>query len=89
MQRIVIVGSGIVGLAHATAAIEKGWDVTVFERHSRPLGATVQNFGTIWPIGQPLGPKRERALASAKKWKRDESIGRIFLPAQRLTPRGL
>ena len=69
MQRIVIVGSGIVGLAHATAALEKGWSVTVFERNSRPLGATVRNFGTIWPIGQPLGPKRDRALASAKKWK--------------------
>ena len=69
MQRIVIVGSGIVGLAHAVAALEKGWSVTIFERHSRPLGATVRNFGTIWPIGQPLGPKRDRALASAKKWK--------------------
>ena len=69
MQRILIVGSGIIGLAHAMAALEKGWSVTVFERHSRPLGATVRNFGTIWPIGQPLGPKRDRALASAKKWK--------------------
>jgi len=69
MERIVIVGSGIVGLAHATAALEKGYSVTVFERNSRPLGATVRNFGAIWPIGQPLGPKRDRALASVKKWK--------------------
>lgn len=69
MHRILIVGSGIIGLAHATVALEKGYSVTVFERHSRPLGATVRNFGTIWPIGQPLGPKRDRAIASAKRWK--------------------
>lgn len=69
MQRILIVGSGIIGLAHATVALEKGYSVTVFERHSQPLGATVRNFGTIWPIGQPLGPKRDRALASGKRWK--------------------
>ena len=69
MNRLVIVGSGIVGLAHAMAGLEKGWDVTVFERHGRPLGATTRNFGTIWPIGQPVGPLRDRALRTATKWR--------------------
>ena len=51
------------------AALDKGWHVTVFERHGRPLGATTRNFGTIWPIGQPLGPLRDRALRTAKRWR--------------------
>ena len=69
MQHLIVVGSGIVGLAHALAAMERGWSVTVFERHSRPLGATTRNFGTIWPIGQPAGPLRNRALRSAQRWR--------------------
>ena len=69
MQHLIVVGSGIVGLAHALQAMEQGWSVSVFERHSQPLGATVRNFGTIWPIGQPVGPLRDRALRSAKRWR--------------------
>lgn len=49
-----IVGSGIVGLAHALAFAKRGFEVTVFERHSAPLGASVRNFGLFWPIGQEL-----------------------------------
>lgn len=69
MVHLVIVGSGIIGLAHAVIALEKGWTVSVFERHSRPLGASVRNFGAIWPIGQPIGPVRNRALRSAQRWQ--------------------
>lgn len=77
MKQLLIVGSGIIGLAHALAALKKGWKVTVFERHGRPLGATTRNFGTIWPIGQPVGPLRDRALRSAQTWREMSQLARF------------
>lgn len=69
MPEVIIVGSGIVGLAHALAAIAKGWRVSVFEKDGMPRGASVRNFGAIWPIAQPAGPLRKRALYGAARWK--------------------
>ena len=68
-RRAVIVGSGIIGLAHALTALEAGWDVTVIERSGRPLGASVRNFGTLWPIGCAFGAEREQALYGVQRWK--------------------
>lgn len=70
MKHLVIVGSGIAGLAHAALAREAGWQVTVLERSARPRGASVRNFGTLWPIGQPRGPRRMLALRSMARWRR-------------------
>jgi len=67
-ERAVIVGGGIVGLAHALAAAKRGRDVTVVERDVRPMGASVRNFGMIWPIGQPVGELREVAMLSRSIW---------------------
>ncbi len=50
--RVGIVGSGIIGLAHALAFARQNCEVTVFERDSSPLGASIRNFGLFWPIGQ-------------------------------------
>ncbi len=68
-KRVLIVGSGMLGLAHAWMAREAGYAVTVFERHGRPLGASVRNFGTIWPIGCVPGAEREQALFGARSWR--------------------
>ncbi|GAA0921182.1 TIGR03364 family FAD-dependent oxidoreductase [Rothia nasimurium] len=65
----IVVGAGIVGLALARALAEAGYKVTVFDRHERAVGASVRNFGTVWPIGVPNGPLYDRALRSRSIWR--------------------
>ncbi|REK17757.1 MAG: TIGR03364 family FAD-dependent oxidoreductase [Planctomycetota bacterium] len=63
-----IVGAGVLGLAHAFHLARAGRKVVVFERSSRASGASVRNFGMVWPIGQPTGSMHQMALRSRGFW---------------------
>ena len=65
---IAVVGGGILGLAHASWAAENGKKVIIFEREPKAYGASIRNFGLVWPIGQPSGELYDRAMRSRDRW---------------------
>jgi FAD dependent oxidoreductase TIGR03364 len=65
---VIVVGAGIVGLAHAYTAARRGLRVVVVERDHRCVGASIRNFGFITVTGQPAGATWRRARASRAVW---------------------
>lgn len=65
----IIVGAGIVGLSVARALADKGYSVTVVDKSDKAVGASIRNFGMVWPIGQPSGELYQLARKSAEIWK--------------------
>jgi FAD dependent oxidoreductase TIGR03364 len=76
---IAVVGGGILGLAHAYVLARRGRKVVLFERAPEARGASVRNFGMVWPIGQPMGEMRALALRSREIWM--EMLGAAGLPS--------
>ena len=73
-MRLVIIGGGILGTAHALAAIGRGHTVVQLEREPEARGATVRNFGLVWVSGRSAG-ELELTLRSRRLW--EEIGGRV------------
>lgn len=65
---LVIVGSGIVGLACALIATEQGLSVQVIDRDPVCTGASIRNFGFVTVTGQGSGACWRRARRSRDIW---------------------
>lgn len=65
---LAVVGAGIVGLAHALAAAERGLSVVVIDRDAQANGASIRNFGLVVVTGQEPGPSLRRAKRSREVW---------------------
>ena len=66
---VVVVGSGIVGLGAAYAAVRRGLSVIVVDRTDAPVGSTIRNFGHLC-IGAQTGEAREYADLAREHWLR-------------------
>ncbi|WP_233266853.1 TIGR03364 family FAD-dependent oxidoreductase [Tomitella fengzijianii] len=64
---LLVVGAGIVGLAHAFEAAGRDLTVRVIERDERPVGASVRNFGHVCTTPQADGD-HPLALDSRDGW---------------------
>ncbi len=67
---VVVIGAGILGLAHAYAAARAGARVTVVEQDSHAVGASVRNFGLITVTGQARGAFWGLCRRSRDIWSR-------------------
>lgn len=65
---LAVVGAGILGLAHALAAVRRGKSCIVIDRDAQANGASIRNFGFITVTGQKAGPTFRRAMRSRDVW---------------------
>ncbi|HEY2549797.1 MAG TPA: FAD-dependent oxidoreductase [Streptosporangiaceae bacterium] len=68
MDRVVVVGGGILGTMHALAARRRGCQVVQLEREAGARGASVRNFGLVWVSGRAPGAELDLALRARARW---------------------
>ncbi len=66
---LIIVGAGIMGLAHAYHANRKGLSVLVVDRSGHAQGASIRNFGMLAVIAQSEGRQMSDALRALNTWQ--------------------
>ncbi len=65
---VIVVGSGIVGMACAWAAVQQGKTVRVIDRDPFCVGTSIRNFGFVTVTGQGSGDTWRRARRSRDVW---------------------
>jgi FAD dependent oxidoreductase TIGR03364 len=84
VDRVVIVGGGVLGTMHAVQARSRGTDVVHLEREAGPRGASVRNFGLVWVSGRAPGPELALAQRARTLW---EELSQL-VPAIGFRPHG-
>jgi len=84
MDRVVVVGGGVLGLMHVVQARRRGYEVVHLEREAGARGASVRNFGLIWVSGRAPGAELDLALRARQRW---EEIG-TAVPGTGFRPHG-
>jgi FAD dependent oxidoreductase TIGR03364 len=69
VDRIVVVGGGILGMMHAVQARSRGLSVVQLEREAGARGASVRNFGLIWVSGRAPGAELALAQRARTIWE--------------------
>jgi FAD dependent oxidoreductase TIGR03364 len=69
VDRVVVVGGGVLGMMHAVQARSRGLHVVQLEREAAARGASVRNFGLIWVSGRAPGPELSLALRARSLWE--------------------
>lgn len=74
---VLVVGAGIVGLAHAVDAVVRGLSVIVIDRDAWAVGASVRNFGHCCVTAQS-GELLELAQVSRERWLHYSGLAGFF-----------
>src|SRR5699024_2503355 len=74
---VIVVGGGVVGLATAFLAHEKGLSVRVIDRSTQPVGSSIQNFGHACFTGQAVDVQ-DMAMNSREVWRRAAAVAVLW-----------
>lgn len=65
---VIVIGAGMLGIAHAWAAAKRGLSVAMIERSRQAHGATIRNFGQVIVTGQAPGMMLSYAQQARELW---------------------
>ena len=80
----IVVGAGIVGLAHALALARRGKQVLVLDRDAQANGASIRNFGFVTVTGQQRGRVWDLARRTAQVWREIAGLADIAIEQEGL-----